>query len=91
MSSLESEGYELIAGTAQSLFDVPVVPSLVIAATDSRHMELVSDNIYRFQPVRLSLEETGMLHGIDEHLRVEQLAQMIAFYQSILTRGAARF
>ncbi len=91
VSSLESEGYELIARTAQSLFDVPVVPSLVIAATDSRHMELVSDNIYRFQPIRLSLEETGMLHGIDEHLRVEQLAQMIAFYQSILTRGAARF
>jgi carboxypeptidase PM20D1 len=90
VSSVESEGYALIAGTAQSLFDVPVVPSLVIAATDSRHMDLVSDNIYRFQPIRLTLEETGMLHGIDEHLRFEQLEQMIDFYQSVITKGATR-
>jgi len=84
VSAIDSEGYRLVAGAARAVFDVPVAPAPVIAATDSRHMTAVSANIYRFQPVLLPVAGTAMIHGIDEHLDVEALGQMIRFYGALL-------
>jgi carboxypeptidase PM20D1 len=87
VSSTDSEGYALIAGLAHSLFGATVAPAPVIAATDSRSMTAVSPHIYRFQPVRLALADTAMIHGIDERLPLEALEKMIRFYGALF--GAA--
>jgi hypothetical protein len=41
------------------------------AASDSRYMGPIADDIYRFQPLVLSVDATKMIHGTDEHISVE--------------------
>jgi carboxypeptidase PM20D1 len=90
VSSAASSGYRLVASVAASVFDMPIVPAPVIAATDSRSMSLITDAIYRFQPVVLSLEETGMLHGANEHIEIEEFGRMIGFFQSLMLASSER-
>ncbi len=88
ISPTDSAGYRAVAHVAQAVFGVPVAPAPVIAATDSRSFAGLSQGIYRFQPVRLSMAQTAMIHGVDEHLRLDALAQMIRFYGALLVESA---
>ena len=58
---------------------VVVAPGLAVVATDSRHYEAVADNIFRFLPVQLQVEDLQRIHGIDERISVENYHQMIQF------------
>lgn len=73
-----------LAGAVQAVFGVPVAPAPVIAATDSRSMQDIADHIYRFQPLRLSLAEVAMIHGVDERIGIDALGEMIRFYGTLL-------
>lgn len=78
-------GYQVIQKTIQQVFPgVIVSPSLVIAATDSRHYKTVSDQIYRFMPIQLAKDELKGLHGINERISVENFGKMICFYQQLI-------
>ena len=58
---------------------VVVAPGLAVVATDSRHYEAVADNIYRFLPVQLQVEDLQRIHGINERISVENYHQMVQF------------
>jgi carboxypeptidase PM20D1 len=89
IASTQSGGYRLIAGLAAKIFDAPVAPLLVIGATDSRHMGVLTDDIYRFTPMQLGTRDLGLAHGFDERISVENFAHMLAFYQQVLVGGSA--
>ncbi|MFT4762614.1 MAG: carboxypeptidase PM20D1 [Paraglaciecola sp.] len=85
VSSTESFGFQIIQTTIQQLNpDVVVAPSLVIAATDSRHYTELSDHIYRFQPIQIEKTETKRFHGINERLEIENYKQGIRFYRELI-------
>ena len=65
-----------------------MAPGLVTAATDSRSMVLVADDVYRFQPIRFRLKDIEMVHGANEHLTLENLSDMIGFYQRLMIKTA---
>lgn len=88
VASTSSRAYRTIAGWAQRLSGAPAVPSLVIAATDSRAMVGVADDIYRFQPIALSLADTEMIHGRDERIARADLARMAEFYAQVMIAAA---
>jgi carboxypeptidase PM20D1 len=88
VSRTDSPGYRAIAGLASQLSGAPAVPSLVIAATDSRAMVDVADDIYRFQPILLSLADTEMIHGRNERLSQRDLERMLRFYADLLRATA---
>jgi carboxypeptidase PM20D1 len=88
ISPVDDVAYRMVAGAARAVFDIPVAPSLLAGATDSRHMGRISDSIYRFQPILMKLAETAMIHGVDEHLSVDQLGRMIRFYGALLMAEA---
>ena len=90
IASMQSPGYRLIAGLATSTFEAPIAPLLMIGATDSRHMSVLSTNIYRFTPVQLGTGDTARIHGIDERISIENLSRMLDFYQQVLVGGSAR-
>jgi carboxypeptidase PM20D1 len=71
------------------MFDGPVVPLLMIGMTDSRHMSVLSDDIYRFTPLQLGAADVALVHGIDERISIENLGRMLAFYQQVLVGGSA--
>jgi carboxypeptidase PM20D1 len=86
----DSAGYRLLAGIAKSQFEMPVAPMQALALTDSRSMKAIADDIYRFQPLQLTLAQTATVHGIDEHVSIENLQRMIEFYQQLLVGGGER-
>lgn len=58
---------------------VVVAPGLAVVATDSRHYEAVADNIYRFLPVQMQVEDLQRIHGIDERISVKNYEKMVQF------------
>lgn len=89
VSSTDSLGWKLIRAAAESEAKGAVVaPFLVVAGTDSRSMSGVSNDVYRFQPIQLKSSETGMIHGTNEHMTLDNLARMIRFYSRLIATAA---
>ncbi len=89
ISSPAAEGYKLIERTIREVFpDAIVSPGLVLQGTDSRHLGDVADQVYRFMPIRFKPEDLPRLHGNDERIAVDQLADMVRFYHRLLTQAA---
>ena len=86
----DAAGYQLIAKTVRQLnADVIVAPGLMIGATDSRHLDGVADNIYRFSPVRARPEDLKRFHGTNERISTANYAELIQFYHQLLRNAAA--
>ena len=85
VSPTRGAGYGAIQQAVRSVFqDAVVAPGLMTAATDSRHMSLVSDAVYRFSPLRAKSEDLARFHGTDERLALSNYAEMIRFYHQLL-------
>lgn len=85
ISPTDALGFELIQQTIGEIMPPSVVvPSLCIAATDSRFYYNVSDNVYRYTPMLLERTDLSRIHGIDERLSVENYKRMIAFYHRLI-------
>lgn len=85
LSPIDSAAYFALESTIRRSFgSIPVVPALVLAATDSRFYYAVSESVYRFMPVILDPEELGRIHGNNERISVDSLAKMVSFYISLL-------
>ena len=59
-------------------------PGLVVGATDARHYSGLSENIYRFVPMRLAPEDLPRIHGVNERVRVENLGELVRFYLELI-------
>ncbi|MGE0283631.1 MAG: M20 family peptidase [Rhizobiaceae bacterium] len=88
VSSTESDGWKVISALASQENTVPVTPALVLGATDAYQMTPIANDIYRFQPIVLTLEETKLVHGENEHLTLENLKRMIEFYARLIATSA---
>jgi carboxypeptidase PM20D1 len=89
VSPTESRGYQAINRTVRELFPgTAVSPGLVLGGTDSRHFESVSQQIFRFSPMRAKPEDLSRLHGTNERISMANLADLIRFYQRLLQTSA---
>lgn len=85
VSSIRSEGYGIISTTIKEVFpNTLTAPNLVIAATDSRHFEEVSDHVYRFVPYHINSDNISSFHGIDEHVLLDDYNNAIRFYKQLI-------
>lgn len=85
VSPMQGPGYMAIQRTVREVFPEGVVaPSLMVAATDSRHFNGVSDAVYRFSPVRAKPQDLPRFHGTNERISIENYVEMIQFYQQLL-------
>ncbi|TXJ30030.1 MAG: M20 family peptidase [Afipia sp.] len=89
MTSTSTPSYQAVNRTIREIFpDVLVVPGLMVAATDSRNYLDVTDNIFRFSPVRATAEDLKRFHGTNERLSVANYADMIRFYRRLVQNVA---
>ncbi len=89
VASRDSRAYRLIERTIREQFpEVLVAPGLVIAATDSRHMSAVADDIYRYSPVRAKPSDLARFHGTDERMGTANYAELIRFYGALIRHAA---
>jgi carboxypeptidase PM20D1 len=89
VSSREAAGYKTVERAIREVFpDAIVAPGLTLQGTDSRHFDVVADQVYRFMPIRFKTEDLARLHGTDERIAVDQLVAMVRFYRRLLTLAA---
>jgi carboxypeptidase PM20D1 len=88
VSSVSSQAWKTVAAVAGAVTGAPVAPSLVTAGTDSRYLQPVATDVYRFQPMEFSLKDTGMIHGTNEHLTLKNLEQCVQFYARLIATAA---
>jgi carboxypeptidase PM20D1 len=85
VSARDSDSYRMLNRTIREVFpDVLVAPGLMVAATDSRNYINVTNTIYRFTPVRATIDDLKRFHGTNERLSVSNYADMIRFYRRVL-------
>lgn len=88
VSSTTSDGWKMVAAVAGQVTGAPVAPSLVTAGTDSRYLQGVASDVYRFQPMAFQLKDVEMIHGTNEHLTLANLEQCIQFYARLIATAA---
>ena len=89
VSSPQAESYRVVERTIRDVFpDRLVAPGLMLAASDARHFQAVADQSYRFMPIRFKSADLQRVHGTDERISVDQLADMVRFYHRLLSQAA---
>ncbi|MDD5712281.1 MAG: M20 family peptidase [Smithellaceae bacterium] len=89
VSDIDARSFRILKDTVERLFpDVIVTPGLVIATTDSRHYEGLSNNIYRFSPIRARAEDLERVHGENERISVHNYAEIVRFYRELIRNTA---
>lgn len=63
---------------------VVVAPGLMTGNTDTKHYWDLSDNIYRFSPMRLLDRRISNIHTVDEHLSLDVHLETIVFYYTYI-------
>ncbi len=90
ISNTASRHFKTLQRTVSEIFpSVVVVPSLMIARTDSRHYAGLTSNIYRFEPVRVGPDDIARIHGVDERVRIDDFVRGIAFYAQLIRNSTA--
>jgi carboxypeptidase PM20D1 len=88
VSSTASDGWKMISAVAGKVIGAPVAPSLVTAGTDSRYLQGVASDVYRFQPMAFGPKDIETIHGTNEHLTFENLRQCVDFYARLIATAA---
>ncbi|MDN4483847.1 M20/M25/M40 family metallo-hydrolase [Demequina lignilytica] len=73
----------LTGAVAASYPEALVVPYVMLAASDSRHVAHLGPT-YRFAPLRMSSDQRAAVHGPNEKVEVESLGRGVAFYRALL-------
>ena len=89
VSSTTTPAYRTLNLSIREVFPGTLVaPGLTLGATDTRHFEALSDNIYRFSPIRSGPEDASRFHGTDERISVKNYLEMIQFYHQLLRNSS---
>jgi len=85
VTAIDSPSFELVARTIRQIApDAIVAPSLLVAATDSRHYVNLTKNVLRFLPITLKAGDTKRYHGIDERVAIADYLRCINFYAQLI-------
>lgn len=87
VSSIDSEAYKILEQTIRSSFPTSiVVPGLVGGGTDARYFYEISDDVYRFYPIRLAPDSMTRFHGIDEKISKDNYKEIIEFTYHLIKK-----
>lgn len=85
VSNVEGDGYALLTRViGESFPGVISAPYLVVGGTDSRHYLPITDNVFRFIPIRMGPDDMARFHGTNERVSVANMGEAVAFYVRLM-------
>lgn len=85
VSPTSGAAWQLVRSSIEATYPGTIVtPYVMLGASDSRHFTRVSDFVYRFSPFRMSSDERGTLHAVNERIAVSTFLAGIDFYRRVL-------
>jgi carboxypeptidase PM20D1 len=86
-SSLEGPGLRAVETAIREVFpDAAVSIAILLGASDARHYQRVlGGDAYRFAPQRMGVGDPDRVHGTDERIAVDNLAECVRFYLRLIT------
>ena len=88
-SSTDSRNFKQMQRTIGEVYPEAVVaPFVFVGATDSKHYNALSKDIYRFAPLLTQPEDLARFHGTNERIGVENFARSIDFYCQLIRNAA---
>lgn len=85
VSNVDGPGYKLLSEAISASFPgVLSVPNLTVGGTDSRFYTGLSDNVFRFIPIRMGRDDLPRFHGTNERVSVANMGQAVAFYKTLM-------
>ncbi|WP_084099499.1 M20/M25/M40 family metallo-hydrolase [Demequina sp. NBRC 110051] len=76
------------AAVAASYPEAVVVPYVMMAASDARHVARIAPAVYRFSPLLMDKAQREAIHGPNEKVSIESLGRGVEFYRALLTGPA---
>jgi carboxypeptidase PM20D1 len=87
VSSIDSENFIILEKTIRDMFpNSIVVPGLVGGGTDARYFYDISDDVFRFYPIRIGPDSMTRFHGIDEKISKENYKEIIEFSYHLIKK-----
>ncbi len=85
LSPSDSDEFKKLGETIRKIYpDIPVLPYLVLGATDAREYSKISNNTFRFLPCVLTDAEAGLMHSDNERISIKNWGRMITFYKEYI-------
>lgn len=85
VSSDRSPSFVTLRRSIRQIFpEAKVVPFLGLASTDARNYEEISEDVYRFLPIRLASADLDRIHGTNERISRSDYSQVVRFYRQFL-------
>ena len=89
VSSTDTEAFRTLERSIRSVApDAIVAPYLVVVVTDARYYSGLSQNIFRFLPLRLTAHDLERMHGIDERIGIREYEAAIRTYRQFVIEAA---
>jgi carboxypeptidase PM20D1 len=89
VSRIDSHAFRTLERTIRSIVsDAVVAPYLVVVVTDARHYADLSENIFRFLPLRLNSDDLKRMHGIDERVGLRDYETAVRMYRQLIMNAA---
>ncbi|MEZ4797365.1 MAG: M20 family peptidase [Flavobacteriaceae bacterium] len=87
VSSIDSDAFKTLEQTIRDMFPTSiVVPGLVGGGTDARYFYDISDDVYRFYPIRIGPDSMTRFHGIDEKISKDNYNEIIEFAYHLIKK-----
>ena len=85
----KGEGFAAISEAVASVYpDAVIVPSMLVATTDTRHYVDLAKDQYRFHGMIVPMSDVSGVHGTDEQLSVLALEKTIRVAEEMIRLGA---
>jgi carboxypeptidase PM20D1 len=90
-SPVDSDAFRILERTIRSVVSHAVVaPYLVVVVTDARHYADLSENVFRFLPLRLNSDGLKRMHGINERVEVRDYEAAVRTYRQLLINATGQ-
>lgn len=85
VSRIDGWQFQSIQQVTRNIYpDTIVAPYIMIAASDARHYNAISNHTFRFLPVPMTAENLKQIHGTNEQVKVDHYLNSIQFYIELI-------